>query len=64
MLIYNILAEWPGVARGQKKIEIFIFFLALDTPRLAMSVHKKFQPNRSSRLAGIYVTYTNVLFIV
>jgi len=32
-----------------KKIQIF---LAYNTPRPPMSVHTKFQPNRSSRLAG------------
>ena len=30
----------------------FEFFLTYVTPRPPMSVHKKFQPNRSSRLAG------------
>ena len=28
------------------------FFLAYVTPRPPLSVHEKFQPNRSSRLAG------------
>ena len=28
------------------------FFLAYVTPRSPLSVHKKIQPNRSSRLAG------------
>ena len=35
-MIYYILAEGPGVAREKKNL----------------SVHKKFQPNRSNRLAG------------
>ena len=30
----------------------FEFFLAYNTPRPPLSVQKKFQPNRSSRLAG------------
>ena len=30
----------------------FKIFLAYVTPRLPMNVHKKFQPIRSSRLAG------------
>ena len=34
------------------KIFIFLIFLAYITPRPPMSVHEKFQPNRSSRLAG------------
>jgi len=38
-----LLAEQPGVARG--------FLLAYNTPQLPVSVHKKFKPNRSSRLA-------------
>ena len=44
----------------------FINFLAYNTNRPPMSVHKKFQPNRSSRLAGyrehIYIRITNVFF--
>ena len=32
-----------------KKID----FLAYNTPRPPMSIHKNFQPNRSSRLAGV-----------
>ena len=42
------LAEGPGVARGKK----FVFFVAYNTPRPPVSVHKKFQPNRFRRLAG------------
>jgi len=46
----------PGVARGKKclkKIEIKKFdFLGFVTHRLPISVHKKFQPIWSSRLAG------------
>ena len=34
------------------KKNIFDFFLAYVTPRPPLSVHNKFQPNRSSRLAG------------
>ena len=34
------------------KKKIFNFFLAYIPPRPPMSVHKKIQPNRSSRLAG------------
>ena len=56
---YNILAEEPGIARGKKILKIFFFekhffgfFLAYITPRPPMSDHKKFQLNRSSRLAG------------
>ena len=56
---YKLLAEQPGVACGKnfekkiilKKI-IFEFFLVYNTTRPPMSVHTKFQPNRSSRLAG------------
>ena len=38
----------------KKNVENFFFgfFLAYVTPRPPLSVHKKFQPNRSSRLAG------------
>ena len=57
-LFYRRLAEGPGVARG-KKIEIKnSIFLTYNTLRPPMSVHKKFQPNRSSRLAG----YTQHIF--
>ena len=60
---YEILAEGPGVARGKIKFEKKMvgkkilkkklkFFLAYNTPRPSMSVHKKIQPNRSSCLAG------------
>ena len=51
---YQLLAEGPGVARGKKNFEKknFEFFLAYNTPRSPLSVHKIFQPNRSSRLAG------------
>ena len=52
----RLLAEGPGVARGKKnfkiKKKISNVFLAYVTPRPPMSVHKKIQPNRSSRLAG------------
>ena len=49
-----ILAEGPGVARGKKigKRRIwkkrFFHAVGVNTPRPPMSVHKKFQPNRSS----------------
>ena len=67
------LAEEPGIAfLIWKKIEKKIFFIFLaynNTPQPPMSVHKKVQPNRSSRLAGyrqhkyIYIyIYMNVLF--
>ena len=51
---YNKLAEGPGVTRGKKNFEkkFFEICLAYVTPRPPMSVHKKIQPNRSSRLAG------------
>ena len=54
LMSYLILAEGPGVARGKKNFEKknLDFFLAYVTPRPPLSVHKKFQPNRSSRLAG------------
>ena len=62
-----LLAEGSGVARGEKNWKIKIWkknwkkcrnLLAYNAPRLPMSVHKKYKPNRSSRLAGyIYVTY-------
>ena len=63
--IYCILAEVPGVAREKKlmkkKLEKIRFF-AYNTPRPSMSVYKKFQPNRSSRLAGYTQhIYMNVL---
>ena len=44
-------------------VKIKIFFLALNTPRPLMSVHKKNQPIRSSRLPGYRQDiYMNVLF--
>ena len=46
-LIYIILTEGPSVVRGKNLI-----FLAYKTPRPPTIVHKKFQPNRFSRLAG------------
>jgi len=49
------LAEGPGVAREKKigkNLGKKIYFLAYSTPRPPMSVHKKFQTNRSSRLAA------------
>ena len=61
---YKVVAEGPGVARvkkflknkifEKKKFEIFFldFLISLYHPRPPLSVHKKFQPNRSSRLAG------------
>ena len=53
MTYYNLLAEGPSVAREKKMLKKnFRIFLAFSTPRPTMSVHKKFQPNRSSRLAG------------
>ena len=55
--LYEILAERPGVAR-EKKNRIFF---NLRHPRPPMSVHTKFQPIRSSRLAG-YRPPMNVLF--
>ena len=45
-LIHLTLAEEPGVARGKKFLKKKIEFFEL------MSVDKKNQPNRSSRLAG------------
>ena len=66
---YYILAKGPGVACGKINVEkkilknFFWIFLAYVTPRPPRSVHKKFQPNRSSRLAGYRQhIYTNVLF--
>ena len=56
--IYWLLAEGPCVARGKK----FTIFLAHNTHRLPMSVRKKIQPNRSSRLAGSSNIYMNVWF--
>ena len=65
---YYILAEArPGVARGKiiskKNYRIFLVY---NTTRPPMTVHNKFQPNRSSHLAGytqyILYEYTNVLF--
>ena len=50
---YSLLAEGPGVAHGKKNLKKkFRIFLAYVTPRPPLSVHNKFQPNRSSRLAG------------
>ena len=65
----QILLARPGVARGKKVLKKkkmnknnFRFFQP-DIPRPPMSVHKKIQPNRSSRLAGYTQhIYTNVLF--
>ena len=54
-------AEGSSVARGfflnisKKKF----VFLAYDTPRPPMSIHKKFQPNPCRRLAG----YTQHLYL-
>ena len=54
------IAKEPGVARG-KKFKIFFLNETLKknsnlfepiTPPPPMSVHKKFRPNRSSRMAG------------
>ena len=51
MAVYEELAEGPGVVRR--------IFLAFNTPppHPPISVHNKFQPNRSSRLAirNIYI---------
>ena len=41
-----------GPALPVEKKVFFEFCLAYNTPWPPMSVHKKFQPNRSSRLAG------------
>ena len=53
-MFYIILAEGPGVARGKKMLKFFFkrYFFSLRHPRPPMSVPKKFQPNRFSRLAG------------
>ena len=56
-----LLAEGPGVSREKKcffkKIEkINRFFIAFNTPRPPMSVHKKIQSNWSCRLA-VYTQY-------
>ena len=69
---YEVLAEGSGIASGNKKFgkqilkkkleNKFEFSLAYYNPRLPMSVQKKFQPNRSSRLAGYTHIYMNVLF--
>ena len=47
MYDYVVLAKGPGVARGNRKKTNFDV-----TPRLPMSVHKKNQLIRSSRLVG------------
>ena len=54
-LIYKIQAEGPnGVARGNKlNIILKMDFLNYNPPWPPISVHKKFQPNRASRLAGV-----------
>ena len=63
------LAERPGVAREKKGwIKFFWekinrFFLAYNTPRPPLSVHKKFQPNRSCRFAG-YRQHSSFSFCV
>ena len=55
-------------ARGcpwKKKFEKMSNFLAYNTPRPPMSVHKNFQPNRPSRTdwaENKHHIYTNVLF--
>ena len=58
-IFISVLTEGPGVARGkiifEKKIltkKFSNFFLAFNTLRPPMSIHKKFQPNQSSRLTG------------
>ena len=59
--LYILLAEGPGFALGKKKTlkkEKFDF-LVYVTPRQPMSVHKKCQSIRSSRLAG----YTQHIYI-
>ena len=64
-MIYYLLAEGPNVSREIFFFLSFEFFIAFNTPRPPLSVHKKVQSNRSSCLAGygqhIYI-YTNVLF--
>ena len=45
------LAKGPCVA-SEKKFEKNVDFFSLRHPRPPMRVHKQFQPNRSSRLAG------------
>ena len=57
--IYEIIAEVLSVAQEKKKLENFFirFFLAWNTPRPPLSVQKKVQSNRSSRLAGYMGTY-------
>ena len=56
LVFYSTLAEGPGVARGKKNLKcfenFFWIFLAYVTTRPSLSVHKKCQPNRSSRLAS------------
>ena len=52
------LAEGPGTASGEKNSNFFI-------PWPHMSVHKKFQPNQSSRLAGYRQhIYTNICLVL
>ena len=62
-VVYIKLAEDPGVARGKNFEKKNFDFFSLSHPRPPMSVHKKFQPNQSSRLAGYTQhIYTNVVF--
>jgi len=62
--IYKSLAEVPAVAREKNRKKIikkkeknknFDFLKPITPSRPPMSVHKKFQPIRSSRLAGYVV---------
>ena len=46
MIIYTILAEMPGVARGIKKKVLNLTYV---TPGIPVGFLKKFQPIRSSR---------------
>ena len=56
----KIEKNWKKIINSKKNR-----FLVYQHPRLSMSVHKKCQPNRSSRLAGYRQhIYTNVLFYV
>ena len=61
--IYSILKKKNVENKKILKTKKLRFFLAWNTSRPPMSFHKKFQPNRSSRLAGYsWNIYTNVLF--
>ena len=54
-LNYYRLAKGPSVSREKKMLKKF--HNSYNSPRSPLSVHKKFQPKRSSHLAYTLVSY-------